>query len=617
LTHEHLCNGPSRRNASDVVWALGIGVASCALLVVVNLPFLSSFAISGDDYALVHHSARFFSPSLVDWIGSGYRGYNIDFPELGGAATNFIRPTVNATVYIDSWLSSSPRSVTLLFSNYVGHSACVALVFLVGRSIFGLSRRASVLASSLLLGSVAVGLIPQSVAYRGDMIAALFALVSLLALHSHLYVRPAVWKIMLVGGSLLLALFAKESALAAPLILAIDALWIRPPSFDREASAHEATSAPATTAPLGPVVLAIALPSALFAIARLAAGLNGMYVTEALPTTVLGVPRVLLEPVRFALTTFFPVETDTIKGLVTGATTGFVPVLGLVRGALAVGLNIVGWLAIARLLFEPTERPRLWPLLGMGILASAVPILKAEPRIMYFSQTLLLPLFVYAITHWWALQKRTHRRLPRWVVPIGVSLLLAIGPSYYIARQINGQPGLVAYGQATRQLQDAVLGAIADPSIHRLYLMNATSSMSPGLSLLRFLADAGGRPDLRLRVINTFGGDIPADDGRGAVKLIRRGDYLEGFITAGSSQTLFRDLSYDEAQRLGESGLIEYGPLTQFDVDRLGHSNFAGSRLSFRIPNASREDFAIVGLDPGREGVFALVSPDTRWTRVS
>lgn len=610
-------NPPPEKRGRDFVWALGIGLLAVAALTLLNHPFLSSFAIRGDDYALVHHSARFFSPSLSDWIGNGYRGYNLTYPELGALSTNFIRPTVNATVYFDSWISPHPRSVLLLFSNYVGHGTCVALVFLVGRSIFGLSRWASLLASSLFLGSTAVGIIPQAVAYRGDMVAALFALISLLTLHSHLTIKPAAWKVLLVGASLLLALFAKESVVTAPLVLVIDALLIRMRPPGHETVTQEATSAPVMKVSWAPVVLALAVPTALYAVARLAAGLDGIYVSEGFPTRIFGIPRIVLEPLRFGLTAFFPVETDTLKDVVNGSLAGPFSVLALGRGIVAIAFSVVGWATIARLLVEPTERPGLWPLVAMGIAASAVPILRADPRIMYFSQSLLLPLYVYAFMRWWALEPSRGRLIAKGLVPMSVFLLLAVGPFYYFAQQVSLQPGLVSNGRATRELQDVTLDAISDPNVHRLYLVNASSSMSPGLNLLQFLAAVGMRPELHLRVVNTIGGAIPAGSGRGAVRFIDRGDELEGVISIGSSQELFGGLSRGDAQRLGEPGMIEYGPLTQFEVDRFGHWSYTGRQLSFLVPRVFREDFVIVGLDPGQEGIFILMPPSMRWTRVS
>ena len=384
------------------------GVLAFAILAIVHLPHLSSFVVSGDDYALVQHSARFFSPSLTDWIGNGYRGYNALYPELGAGSTNFIRPTQNAAVYLDSWLSPSPRSVTLLFSNYVGHAACVSLVFLVGRSVFGLSRRASMLASALLLGSVAVGILPLAVAYGGDMIAALFALIALLTLHSHLAVRPAGWKVVLVGVSLLLALFAKESVLGAPIVLVIDAIWIRTRSSDQNAI-HGTPSAVTGRTSWGPVALAIAVPSALYASARLAAGLHGMYVLEAYLYEDLRNPAPLPGAHAVRADSVLPRgDGGTKRGgdriperLIAGSFH-----LALGRGVVVVGLNAVAWFLVIRLLLIPVERARLWALLAMGLVASAVAITKADPRLLYFSQCLLLPLFVYALTRWWALANR-------------------------------------------------------------------------------------------------------------------------------------------------------------------------------------------------------------------
>ena len=609
-----------RHVSKDASWALGIGFLSLVILVIVHLPHLSSFVVSGDDYALVQHSARFFSPSLADWIGNGYRGYNALYPELGAGSTNFIRPTQNAAVYLDSWLSPSPRSVTLLFSNYVGHAACVSLVFLVGRSIFGLSRRASLLASALLLGSVSVGILPLAVAYGGDMIAALFALIALLALHSHLAVRPAVWKVVLVGVSLLLGLFAKESVLGAPLVLVIYAIWIRTRSSDQNAIPGT-SAAVARRISWGPVAMAIAVPSALYASARLAAGLHGMYVLEETSTRLFGIPRLYLEPLRFALTAFFPVETETLKEVVTGSVTGGIVgsfQLALGRAVLVVGLNAVAWFLVVRLLLIPAERARLWAPLTMGLVASAVAITKADPRLLYFSQCLLLPLLVLALTRWWAPVTSAGRRLPRWLVPVAVSSILLVGPMYYILQEIIAQPNLVANNEMTTHFQDAILTAISDPRIHRLYLVNASGggSMTPPLSLLRFLAAVGGRPDLHVRVVNTLSGPIPADDAQGSVEFVRRGDEIRGLVTVGRSQSLFGGITPTDARQLGEPGVIAYGPLKQFDLDALGNWTYTGTQFSFGIPHASREDSAIVGFDPGREGFFALL-PGLQWTRVS
>lgn len=91
---------------------------------------------------------------------------------------------------------------------------------------------------------------------------------------------------------------------------------------------------------------------------------------------------------------------------------------------------------------------------------------------------------------------------------------------------------------------------------------------------------------------------------------------LVGLVTVGQSQILFGGISPSDGRQLGEPGMIAYGPLTQFDSDALGHWTYTGTQFSFSIPHASREDFAIVGFDPGREGFFALL-PGLQWTRVS
>ena len=356
----------------------------------------------------------------------------------------------------------------------------------------------------------------------------------------------------------------------------------------------------------GPVALAILVPSVLYASARLAAGLHGLYVLEELPTRIFGVPRLYLEPLRFGVTAFFPVETNAIKEVLSGVGTGFLvgrPFLALGRGVVVVGLNAVAWFLILRLLLLPVERERLWAPLAMGLTASAVVLTKAEPRLMYFSQCLLLPLFVYALTRWWTATS-AGRRVPRWLVPIAVSSILLVGPLYYIGQEIIAQPNIAANNEATTHLQNAILTAISDPRIQRLYLVNAneTGPMTPPLSLLKFLAAVSDRPDLHVRVVNTLSEPIPADDVQGGVEFVRSGNQVRGLVTVGQSQNLFGGMSPADVQQLGEPGMIEYGPIR-------------GTQFSFRIPHARREDFAIVGFDPGREGFFALL-PGLQWTHV-
>jgi hypothetical protein len=80
---------------------------------------------------------RSFSPSVVNWVGDGYRTYSVTFPELGKvSSTNFTRPTLSVIVYLSSWPTPSARSVVLLLPNYLANAIGVGLVVLVGRTIF-------------------------------------------------------------------------------------------------------------------------------------------------------------------------------------------------------------------------------------------------------------------------------------------------------------------------------------------------------------------------------------------------------------------------------------------------------------------------------------------------
>src|SRR5262245_7446555 len=127
-----------------------LGLIATALLVAVNLPFLWTYGVKGDDYALLLHSASQFAPSAVEWVTSGNADYFVGIPELH-SSTNFIRPTINATIFLESLLIADPFSPWFLATNYLGHAAVVALTYLVARRVVGLDRPWALLAAAIFL----------------------------------------------------------------------------------------------------------------------------------------------------------------------------------------------------------------------------------------------------------------------------------------------------------------------------------------------------------------------------------------------------------------------------------------------------------------------------------
>jgi hypothetical protein len=353
-----------RSRRSEISWAVAVAVTSLALTLLLHLPFLSSYVVRGDDFALLSQSARFFSPSLWEWILNGYETYNITFPEFGEGKTNFIRPTINASVYVDSWLSPNPTSVRMLATNYVGHAVSTGLVFLLGLWVFGLSLSGSFVASVLFLGSSATTGLLTAVAYRGDMLAGVFALGALLVMHWYVTGRATTWKLVATASLLTLAVFAKEAAVAAPAVVGLYAAWRwRDHQPHRRHDAHRSST--------GRVILLAALlfPLVAYAAARLHAGLGGNYVLEELPNSVAGVPRIAVNPLRFLLTAFLPPETETLQAALSGRPENALAMIGLARALVMIGLNVLAWVFLAMLCRLQAERRRLLPLVGLKIFA--------------------------------------------------------------------------------------------------------------------------------------------------------------------------------------------------------------------------------------------------------
>lgn len=569
-------------------WA-AIGAAAATLLVCVVLTFgaLRTYAPTGDDLPLLVPSTRFFDPSPTTWFDS--RPFKADYPEYNVESDNTVRPAFLASVYVDSWIAPRPDSPLMLTTNYIGHALCVALVYLLARRIFRLERRGALLAAALFFGTTAAtAVFVAGASHRGDMLVALFALPALLVIQDGKGVR-----LLTATAFAGLAVFTKEAGLAIPVMLTLMMLWQRGEGFTA-AAFWRARGA----------LLALAAPLLAYAAIRIPRGAGGNYAIDELPHRVLGLPMLVSNPLRFLGTAFFPVETDTLKRVVSGTSGDGWFLLSLSRSIVAVFVSLATWATLILLVRScgNQRRPLLRRLLVIGLLASVLPLtLRADPRFMYLSQALLLPLLVLVLTD----ISRSAR--PRFAAfarsPAVIALLLVVGPLYGTLDLLHEQALRADDNRVTDRLQSTILEEMRDPAVSAVYLVNATEFASPGSGLLNYLAAQVGREDLTLRVVNTlFGWDRQRRHATEGLSIEERPNGLRGRIVVGPNERLFSYVDPDKFH-LGQPAVIEYGPIEEFATNAWGQTYVAQRTLEFSIP-PRRGDVVVAGIDPASEQIY-------------
>lgn len=92
---------------------------------IILIPFLKHFHLSGDDFALVYHSAYFSKTTFFDWFTFGFRDYFINYDGYTPYFTNFIRPLTNLTFYIESLITPIIGACAYMITNLVGYSLLI------------------------------------------------------------------------------------------------------------------------------------------------------------------------------------------------------------------------------------------------------------------------------------------------------------------------------------------------------------------------------------------------------------------------------------------------------------------------------------------------------------
>lgn len=538
-----------------------LALATLAACAAVNLPSIATYAVRGDTAALMLHSTRFFPVDAGDWLRQGFARYFVNFPEATRPYTGFVRPVVNATIWLESLLAPSVNSAVFLATNYLGHAACTALVYLAARRIGGLCARRALLAAVLFGGTMAAVELLQSPAFRADMLAAGFALAALLAVDA--WRRGRGWPLEAAVLLLLLALLAKETAIAAPFLAAG---WALLAPGERPRARRVAAAA------------VLLLPLAAFAWLR-ATGPQGAYVSLA------GVRGNVAEAASSA---FFP--GGGVFELLTVARGREPAAAQAARMLLAFALNAAGAALVLRALLRRDRRAAA--LAAMAAAALAVPALLAPvPRMLYFGQMFTLPLLASLLPP------------PRALARSLAALALAAGPVWLLGWMAWQQPALVARNRDSAELQRVLAAELRDRRVRRVYLLSDVVGEYGAQALLRGAALRAGRPDVAPRVVASMGrfGDAPR---RGTLALRRQGGDLVVDERCGAGCDFsFPGLAAGAQAGLGVPGVIAYravGP----------------RRLEVAIPWAGC-DALLVGFTPAAPGVHVLRPCGTAWRRAA
>lgn len=545
---------------SDGKVAALVALAVLAACVAVHLPFIATYAVRGDTAALMLHSTRFFPADAGEWVREGFARYFINYPEATRPYTGFVRPVVNATIWLESLLAAGPNSPVFLLTNYLGHAACAGLVYLASRRLGGVERRPALLAAALFAGTVASVELLRSPAFRADMLAAGFSLAALLLADG--WLRRGRWtRIALAAALLVLAIFSKETAVTAPFLCAAWVAVLAP--SDRPRRMRVAAAA------------GLLLPLGAFALAR-AVGPQGAYVSLA------GVKGNLA---AVATSAFFP-----------GG--GVYDLLAVMRGTIGIAsvrvilvfvLNLLGIALVIRALLR-RHRPAAM-LVVAAAAAFAIPALLAPaPRMLYFGQMFALPLLVRALP-----ERGSAARLI-------AGLALLAGPAWLLGTTAAAQPALAAANRDSARLQRVLAAELRDPRIRRVYLVGDVVGDYGALALVRVATLRAGRADVAPRVTSSMGrfGD---GSRRGTMELRREGGELViDQRCEAACDFSFPGVAAGDERRLGAPGTIVY---------RVAEPR----RLVFAIPAAAC-DYLLVGFTPAAEGVHVLRPCGTAWHRV-
>jgi hypothetical protein len=519
----------------------------------VTWPLIHGYRLHGDDFATVlQSSSRYFQiTNWTVWFTEGWSGYFVNYDGWPALGTDFMRPVVNLSLYLEGMLAPALGDPAYLIGGYV---ALVGTVLLVD-SLVRRNSDADIVVR--LLTSLAVGLSPvwypdlTEASFATNAYACFFAVASFVLLDPRRGV-PRGWRLWGCLGLQVLAVWSHETAIVVPFV-SVALLYAFAPERPTVRQLAPFTS-PALIMLLSRLLLsgeggvyAMHLGPLSSAMKRLAAYLFG-------------------PPIPFELTR---------AGEVFGS--------GEAAVALAYGLAILANLAlIAAVIVSFPVRPpgrRFWALIvAVGLSRLPGALVRMEPRILGIALVVTLIVFL-------ALTEQGRGR--QWRLPVAV-LLIASQAALMHVEVLAPRDQTVAMMQRAGAYFDAARESISTTEPDVVVLVNDNVAYYASRAMLEMAAWPA--TDITPVVINSYEGNPQRDSST-------------EIVASGSTLTI--KARYEPGQKaffagaLPDFGLPANG-FTYSDVERLRGPYAQAFVASGRIEVGRT---LVLGVDPG-DGSF-------------
>lgn len=336
----------------------------------VTLPLVSVYRVHGDDFAPVFYSsAPYFDISeWHTWFTKGWSEYFLNYEGWPALGTDFVRPVVNLSLYLQGKLAPSIGDAAYLIGNYLALTGTVLLVNV-------LLRRYSKTGSALrVILSFSVGLSPvwypdlTEASFATNAFACFFGVASLVVLDAPRGASRG-WRLWACIVLQIMAVWSHETAVVVPFV----SLWLLAAYSTSRLSVRDAAP--------------FAVPVVVMALSRLVvSGEGGVYALQPGPlsSTAKRLAGFLFAP---------PVPFDLDRAL--SVLAGGQSLATTAAYGLAIVANAALILSVALALFRSPSRQAHWALLGAFVFARMPGALgRMDPRFLGIALAVALLAFV-------------------------------------------------------------------------------------------------------------------------------------------------------------------------------------------------------------------------------